>query len=484
MKNVAMGHSKKWIFFLFLSLSILLQSSCTSKSELRLRKLAKEVRDEDYLSAISALRKNARLYGKMNRLLYYMDVGVLFHYAGYYDSSTVNLERAVQIYDELFTRSVTNETAALLTNDNIRPYRSKPFEILFIHQVLMLNHLSRNDYDAALVESRRAQLLIDEWERGDRLDTKFTSDGFFHYMSAFTYNQVDEPDNASVSLFKSVQAYQQGVVPLPDQVANLAYHTFTTNDREDDIALLDLKPGSNRNTSAGLGREQSEILLIGYAGRGPVLRENVWWGTWVRDGLLILHHRTVDGQQETVTMVAPPIPRYPDSGSTESGTTFHIKFALPEIQTFSAETGYFTVESSSIDGPVKSIEMNDMDRLCAQYLDDTRAKTIVRTAVRVVARTIAAQRLKKKMATGNGAANLLINFGTDLLADQMEKADTRSLFLVPKSIQIARIPVEPGTHSLEVFSHTSTGTVLASRLFDAIEIAGGEKKVIFYPSLY
>lgn len=478
-----MEFNKKWLFYLFLLVILLLQVTCTTKSELRFKKLSKEVKSDNYFSAIKTIKRDTRLYGKTNRLLYNMDIGLLFHYADSYDSSNFYLEKAVGIYDELFTHSVTNETAALLTNDNIRPYRSKPYEMIFIHQIMMLNHLSGGNYDDALVESRRAQLLIDQWEGKEKRDEKYTPDGLFHYMSALSYNQVNEPDNAAISLFKSVRAYQRGVVPLPNHVANLAYHTFLQNEREDDIELLNLRVIVPQDNIAGFDRDQAEIIFIGYAGRGPVLGEKVWWGTWVRDGLMVLHHKSADGSRETITMAAPRIPGRVDSGKTLSGTTFHIKFAMPELKVFPSETGYFTIESSSFNNPVKSFIMNDMDKLCAQYLENTKAKTVLRTVVRVVSRTIAAQRVKKKMATESGAANLLLNIGTDILAGQMEKADTRSLFLMPKTIHLARIPVMPGAHTVEVFCHSHSGTVNESRLFEDLVVAAGEKKFLFYPSL-
>ena len=62
-----------------------------------------------------------KLYGKKNLFLYHMDIGALYHYAGVYDSSTNHLLQAADIFDDLFARSITNEAAAIMTNDNIRP---------------------------------------------------------------------------------------------------------------------------------------------------------------------------------------------------------------------------------------------------------------------------------------------------------------------------------------------------------------------------
>jgi hypothetical protein len=70
-----------------------------------------------------------------------------------------------------------------------------------------------------------------------------------------------------------------------------------------------------------------------------------------------------------------------------------------------------------------------------------------------------------------------------VLSDQLEKADTRSCFLIPKSIQIARIPVKPGIHKVDVAAHGPSGQIISSRTFDNIQVRANEKKVIFYSSL-
>ena len=117
--------------------------SCAGRSAMRLEKLADVTLTGNYQSAIESIRKNPNLYGKNSQLLYNLDIGVLFHYAHMYDSSNLYLQRAADIYNELFTRSVTNEAAAILVNDNVRPYRGMPFELTMMHQLITFNYLAK-----------------------------------------------------------------------------------------------------------------------------------------------------------------------------------------------------------------------------------------------------------------------------------------------------------------------------------------------------
>jgi hypothetical protein len=463
--------------------------SCAARSALRLEKLENFSSGNDYYSAIKIIQKNPKLYGNTNKLLYYMDLGVLFHYAGNYDSSNSYLLKAADIYDELFAKSVTNEAAALLTNDNIRPYRSRPYEIVMLHELIALNYMSEGNFEEALVETRRTQLLFNEWERKDKKETKYSSDGMFHYLSSIAYDAQGETDNSLISLYKSVEAYQKGPVLLNESIKNYAYYTFEKNDRASDNQLLKITPSVPQENINDLGNGLSEIIVVGYAGKGPVIKEDAWWGTYIMGGLLIVNHTLPDGKNETFSMPAPILPadevmKAENGKRTEAGTTFHIKFALPEVKPSSSLTKNFTVRvNPEIPGPVNTILINDLDKQCRKNLEDTRNMTMLRTVVRVVLRTIAAQKAKERMQTSSPFANLLINVGTDILADQLEKADTRSCFLMPGSVQIARIPVKPGTYSVEVAANSISGGVLGSRVFENIKVSAHEKKIIFYSSL-
>ena len=218
-----------------------------------------------------------------------------------------------------------------------------------------------------------------------------------------------------------------------------------------------------------------------------MLEEQSWWGTWVKDGLLVVHHTGKNGEQQTITLPAPSLPqtelRKAEKGEkTASGTTFHVKFALPALRTIPSKTKGFSVTCSGRKEPFTSVVINDLDEQAQKYLDDTRGITVARTVVRVVLRTIAAQRAKAQMQTGSTAANLLLNIGTDILADQLEKADIRGCFLLPKEVHIIRIPVSAGTYSIDVAAKGTDGSVLRTQSFSDITLRPHQKKFVFCSS--
>jgi hypothetical protein len=275
------------------------------------------------------------------------------------------------------------------------------------------------------------------------------------------------------------------------------------NNRDEDIKQLGLVPESVPQDSAGVAKfferacndrsvagaagDATEIILIGYAGRGGVLEEDSWWGTYVKDGVLLLNHKDANGVTQTMQMAAPMLPaaeyeKAAKGEKTQSGTTFHVSFALPELKTLPSQTAFFTVRSAGAAMADTSIVINDFDLQAQKNLDDTRTATLARTAVRVVLRTIAAQKAKQQMNTGNPIANLLINVGADILTDQLESADTRGCFLIPKTVQIARLPVQPGVYTLDAAAHAANGAVIGTKTFENITVKQGEKKFVFYGS--
>jgi hypothetical protein len=119
--------------------------------------------------------------------------------------------------------------------------------------------------------------------------------------------------------------------------------------------------------------------------------------------------------------------------------------------------------------------------LLTENLEANRLSTLTRTVVRVVVRTVAAEKTKSSLNSGNALLNLLLNVGTDVLGDQLEKADTRVWFLLPRTVQLARIPAKPGRYTLNLAAEGPGGTVRSETR--EIEVRDGQKKFVFFTSL-
>lgn len=476
--------SAKW---LAVPVAFVFLLSC-SLSLRRIDLLSKPVEQGSYRKGIQKVRGNKELYGNLNRLLYFLDQGLLFHYAGEYDSSLAALRQAETVIDELYARSITNEAVSLVTNDLLRPYRPRRYERILLHQFMALDYLARNEPDEALVESRKIQLVIDSYASRYRGEERHHDDGMSHYVSSIVYEAQGERDNSLISLFKSVAAYRDGPVALPPTVRDRAYHRLKRGDREEDIARLGLEPEGPLERVTRLDSAASEIVLIGYAGKAPVLKQTVFRGTYIVGGLITGTYHTAEGKVERVAMPAPPLPRrelekIKEGKETDAGTTFHVSFALPDVVARPSRTAGFDVAIDDREDSYPTATINDTETLLRRDVADNRPVTLGRTAIRVVLRTLAAQRAKKKVKTSSPVANLVINVGADIMTDQLERADTRSCFLFPRTFQIARIPVHPGVHRVTAHALDTHGVAIGSKEWEQITVEPGQKRFIFYASL-
>ena len=105
--------------------------------------------------AIATLKGGQSSFGRHSQVLYLMDLGMLQQIAGQYSESNQSLTRAEDLSDALYTRRITSEAEAFLTNDTALPYEGEDFEKVMLNIVMMVNYADLGMLDDALVEARK-----------------------------------------------------------------------------------------------------------------------------------------------------------------------------------------------------------------------------------------------------------------------------------------------------------------------------------------
>jgi hypothetical protein len=428
---------------LLLLLAILL-ASCASPAKLREEKIGKPINAGNYDTAIKTVEKNKKdLYNSGDAFLFEFDLGLLYHYNQNYEESIKHFAIAEEILDELYTRSVTNEAAAILTNDNVRPYRSYPFEIQWLYQTQILNYMALGEIDEAVVEARRALLAIQGLK--EKEESKFNESGALQYLIALSYEWQKSEDDARIAYDNAKKNFATGYTP---------------------------------KLAAQIPENEQEIIVIGYAGISPVLGENKFWGTYAKDGALVLYYKDANGKKQSTVLFAPGL-----GGAGFSGSTITIQFALPQMVERASQTTAFSV---TVNGSSKITEpFSNTGNSLKKDLENGHTVTLLRTAGRVILRTIAASKAKGGMqsATGGGWVNLLLNIGTDIATGALEEADLRLGSAMPSTLQITRIPIQPGKHSIKIDALNSFGLKTGAFTEQNVNVRKGEKIFIFAPVL-
>ena len=458
-----------------LALSAFLLCSCANKSMTRYETLAPVLKKEGFEGTIQKIeKKKDDIYGKNSEFLYHFDKGMLYHYTGNNKESIKSFEKAEQVYEDLYTKSVTNEAAAIVTNDNIRPYRARPFEVLLMYQYQILNYLAIGDLDGALVEVRRAQIASEALYQKD--NEKVNDNGWLRYLSAIVYEMAGEDDDAAIAYLKAAKAFEEGNISMPKEAWEFINESLTKMDRADDLKNFKSAPLSQTPKATDAREKGQEIIVIGYAGHSPILGEMYLSGTYVSGTAMNLTYK--DGKTGKVGSFTVFVPPVAGAGSN----TFHVGFALPEKMELPQRTSLFSV---NLDGKMRISpeKVANIDAELEQNMKDENTTTMVRTATRVILRTIAAQKAKSSTNTGNGIFDLVKNIAVDVGQSQLEQADLRVGLFMPNSIYVTRIPVTEGTHQLNVSALGAHGQVVGDYRLDNIKVKKGQKKIVVIPAI-
>ncbi len=209
-----------------------------------------DVRTENYAEADKIAKKTLSSKGS-DRLLHYLERGMIAHLDGRYQDSNTLLEKAYRISDSLYRTSAEDWLASAMTHPGNASYKGQIYERIYLHYTKMLNYLmlaqqqkagSKQNalLDSARVENRRIQIILDEnvFKTGDYSqakseqeklfskiakvfrqlngdpvnpdELKFRDQAFAHYVMGALYEQYGELDNARVSYQRSATLYEEG----------------------------------------------------------------------------------------------------------------------------------------------------------------------------------------------------------------------------------------------------------------------------------
>jgi hypothetical protein len=93
-------------------------------------------------------------YKEKDRVLYFLDLGMLYHWSGEYELSNQMLSAAESAIEELFTKSVSKALTSGVLNDNALDYSGEDYEDIYLNVFKALNYIALDDEESALVEIR------------------------------------------------------------------------------------------------------------------------------------------------------------------------------------------------------------------------------------------------------------------------------------------------------------------------------------------
>lgn len=406
---------------------------------------------QEFLKADEVIEKQGKQYGSRNALLYDLDRAMTLHLSARYLESNEFLDRAERRAGDLYTKSLTSEAGAMLTNDNTLPYEGEDFEQVMINLIAALNYIYLGQIDEALVEVRKMDhklnLLNDRYEKKNI----YKEDALARYLSGILYEAKGEYNDAWIAYHKAYEAYQdyqtQYNTPVPQVLkSDLLRMTDLLGLEEEHQQYLERFEGISWLRQKEY-RRNGEIVLISYNGLSPV-KEDYFITVPVPDG---------------------------------KGGIYILNIALPRFVSRPTDVDHALVRvmDSETTTTQQTVLVEDITSIAIKNLEDRIGRIAAKAIARATTKYFLSQAIREKAGEGDQALpRILADVGTNLFSLLSEQSDKRSWRTLPGEVQMARLLVPPGSYTVEVQYMTLQGQEVMRRKFPEMTLKPGEKKFL------
>jgi uncharacterized protein len=431
----------------------LLAAGCATHAERRARVETAMARG-DYAAALTELDRTQQ---DPQDVLYLLDRGLLLHYLERYPESNRAFETAETRIQDLYTRSVSRQAVSLLTSDVVIPYDGAPFERALIHYYRTLNYVYDHDLEGALVECRKANLLLAIL--GDRTEgrkTAYRDDAFLEYLGALLYQDAGEWNDAWVSLRAADSAYARyaiafGVAPPGALGCDLRRMARVMGD--------DAYPTRVATPCDTLPDGYGELVFLFENGLAPV-KEQVDIALPILKGEAERYREDRDG---FALLLAG---RYDGYAYREAELDYLLHVAIPRIRPRPPLARY--AEVSAGETVATTVVVEDVSALSRAALSEAMPRILLKTVLRGITKYVATRGVRKETGEIGGLLANLITAAT-------ERADTRGWITLPDDIQMARLPLPAGAHRVRVRLFDEAGAMITAAEVGAVTIVPGRR---------
>ncbi len=418
------------------------------------KKLNQHLLEQDYDAALEEHRRGKGDYSSRDRVLYYLDDGLLAHYAGKYEESNNSLLKAEKIMADLYTRSISREAASFLINDNTTAYRGEDFEAALVNLFLALNFAQLGQLDEALVEARKVDSKLNsfnlQYPAGEK--NVYKEDAFIRYLMGVLYAAGGEVNDAFISFRKAEHIYRKdyarnyGVSPPSMVIEDLLWSADQMNFKTEYDRYLKTYRNIERRLSLR-NPNDAVVNFIHFNGRGPEKVE---------------HHFFV------------PMP-----------DKYVVKMAYPEFidQTYQVAGARvsLTHQESRKSYQISFQLMEDISAIAKMNLKNRITRITAKAVARVTAKYLLAKEAEKKaLKDGDKDLAKMVRFAFQTYMIAFEIADIRHWRLLPAQIQVGRARLPPGKYEGIIQLLNRSGKAIDSMPVTPFSLAAGETKLVTF----
>lgn len=404
------------------------------------------IKSGDFANANKQLNKDKKGEVGVNRVLYFMNKGLVNFMIGEHEISNSFFDKA-DLYTEDYKNSIGNEALALISNPMVKPYKPEDFEAVMVHYYKSLNYLFLNNYEDALVECKRMniqlQMLNDKYKK---TKNKYANDAFAHNLMGMIYDAAGDKNNAFIAYRNAYETYENEYKKLfnlssPDQLKKdllrTAYQTGFMDDYDFYSRKFNMSYESNNSNNGSL-------VFLWMNGFSPVKAE--WSINFINAGY---NDGWVTFANEENGFSFPIF--IGNRNNDEQNAFKNLSFLRVAFPKYVERKPIFSSASLLTNDSIYQLELSEnINAIAFQSLHDRMARELAYGIARLATKK-AMEELANSKDKNMGTVLSIINALT-------EKADTRNWQSLPYAIHYARIPLPEGNHkvSLQLNNDQST----------------------------
>ena len=393
-----------------------------------------------YQTALTTLRASKdKGFKEQDRVVFWMQEGMLLHLIGQYKASSVVLEKAEQYAKELITKSISKQLKAVFSSDAAKDYAGEDYENVLVNVVKALNYLYMGQQEGALVEARKIndKLLLYN-TRYELHKNVYNQDAFAHWLMGLLFEMEQSYDDARIAYVKALEVYKKDYathygMKVPSYVAEDAARAALLSGDGETLALITREYGAGTGKSFDALKEQGEVVLILMNGEGPSKTDLEITCYFYKPQDWTCDAEPGEAYVKRVRITVPKDAQV-------------IKMAVPELVL--SKPRYASLELLVGDKVARTEVAEPINGIAEKTLRDKMHRVWRDTVIRAVTKGGTTQ-----AATGAGAAlggsgvAGLFNKGASALMQATEEADKRAWTSLPARLEVARVMVPPGEYT-------------------------------------
>ena len=416
-----------------LPILLIVFASCTTVSHYE--KIDEYLYDGDYEAGLDAVKaEEGEAYGEKDKVLYYLDAGMVAHYAGNYEESSKLLHEGELAIEAAYTKSITAGVSSYLVNDTMLEYAGEDYEDIYLNAFSALNYYHEGSIDDALVEIRR-------------LDNKL------QYLSTKYGTEITNAQQAVMEKSSDIP-YDPGTASV----------TFSNSALGRYLGMLFYR-SENQYDDARIDRDQ---IKLAFANQPTVynfqLPDSLEEDLDVPKGKARLNIVSFNGLAPVKTAVVERIPL---------GNSRWIKLSLPVITPRPSEIARTEVVFDT--GARVNLELiENMSTVASETFKQKAALIYLKTVLRSITKTSSSVAMSDASDRADSAEAALLlsalSVGTQLYAEASEQADLRISHYFPDKAFIGGITLDPGIYSYTIRYYDNSNRLVQENRFESVEI--------------